>query len=789
MSDHSTTTHATASAGTDALRNPGPVVRANSMRAGLLNRGRTLGIGCWNVRTFLDPGTQSLTARSLYQYNVDVCCLSEVRLPDSGSREIKIPGVESHFTLYHSGPRDSSGRHGVAIALSQKADLALLAWEPVNDRMAYVRLKGHFTNISIVSMYAPTSAAEQRDKEAFYSQLQALVERLPRRDLLIVAGDWNGRTGPGDPTTSHLLGRFGLGSRCENGERLLNFADRNRLLVTNTCFQHRKKHLLTWYSNDGRTASQIDYILVNSRFRSWVHDSRSMRGAETAEFPPSPTYAVPCDPPSEEEVVDAIRKLRNNKAPGEDGIHAEIFKSCVDTLAPWLHEVIERAWRDEVVPDDWGLGILVPILKKGDKTRCENYRSISLIDVAAKIFAIVLLRRFQAVRDSRTRPNQAGFRAIRGCADQIFTLRRIPEFRHSYQQPTAVCFVDFAAAFDSVHRESLWRIMALNGVPAKIIAMIKAYYRSTTARVLVRNNLSQPFGIRSGVRQGCILSPILFNYAIDWILGRALRDSDGVEFAPRHRLTDLDYADDIALLASSFGDLQSMVSRVNEVAKSVGLSINAGKTKVFSSCIPDQKAPLGIDGCQLEEVDSFKYLGARLLPNGQSKDDIVSRIDATRWVFSSLRKCLWNRRDLSIATKIHVYRASVRSVLLYGCECWALRVEDERKLEVFDHHCLRIILRVKFTDFVSNETVRARCDNIARITQAIQERRLRWFGHVLRRPPQELSVTALDPAPLPHWRRRSGGSVQNLARHCSSRHGGGSWTFAIRSPSLAKGMG
>nr|VZI21112.1 unnamed protein product [Spirometra erinaceieuropaei] len=748
MFDHSITTHATASAGTDALHNPGPVVRTNSMRAGPLNQGRTFGIGYWNMQTFLYPGTQSLTARSLHQYNVDVCCLSEVRLPDSASRELKIPGVESHFTLYHSGPRDSSGRHGVAIALSQQADLALLAWEPVNDRMAYVQLKGHFTNISIVAVYAPTSAAEQRDKEAFYSQLQALVERLPRRDLLIVAGDWDGRTGPGDPTTSHLLGRFGLGSRGENGERLLNFADRNRLLVTNTCFQHRKKHLLTWYSNDGRTASQTDYILVSSRFRSWVHDSRSMRGAETgnahgsdhvlvrtrlksnlssapkmprprrlnvakirktstdealsreirtcftartdeevsnqwsslktsvygaaekilgytqrrrsdwisgrtlqlsaqtararsrnddyfrqlrkmtakstrddrkqywaeiatsmeqasnvgdtrklyrlirqvsgkpstlsdsvrdvnggfivdnsakverwrehfehhlnfdtqptwplfsssAEFLPSPTYAMSCEPPSEKEVADVIRKLRNNKAPGEDSIPAEIFKSCVDTLAPWLHE---------------------------------------------------------AVRDSRTRPNQAGFRAGRGCADQIFTLRRILEFRHSYQQPTAVCFVDFAAAFDSVHRESLWRIMALDGVPAKIIAMIKAYYRSTTARVLVRNNLSQPFGIQSGVRQGCILSPILFNYAIDWILGRALRDSDGVEFAPGHRLTDLDYADDIALLALSFGDLQSMVSRVNEVAKSVGLSINAGKTKVFSSCIPDQeKAPLAVN--------------------------------------------------------------------------------------------------------------------------------------------------------------------------------------------------
>nr|VZH96284.1 unnamed protein product [Spirometra erinaceieuropaei] len=347
-------------------------------------------------------------------------------------------------------------------------------------------------------------------------------------------------------------------------------------------------------------------------------------------------------PAPEGEVTDAVRKLRNNKAPGEDGIPAEIFKSCVDALAPWLHELTERAWRDKVVPDDWGLGILVLILKKGDKTRCENYRGISFINVTAKIFAFVLLRRFQAVRDSRTRPNRAGFRAGRGCADQIFILRRILEFRHSYQQPTAVFFIDFAVAFDSVHRESLWRIMALDGVPEKIIAMIKAYYRSTTARVLVRNNLSQPFGIRSGVRQGCILSPILFNYAIDWILGGALLESNGVKFTPGHQLTDLDYADDIALLASIFDDLQSIVSRVNEVTKSVGLSINAGKTKVFSSCIPDQeKAPLGIDGCQHEEVDSFKYLGARLLPNGQSQDDIASRIDAAQRVFSGLRQYLW----------------------------------------------------------------------------------------------------------------------------------------------------
>ncbi|BHF76674.1 hypothetical protein SprV_0501977300 [Sparganum proliferum] len=303
----------------------------------------------------------SLTARSLNQYNVDVCCLFDVRLPDSGSREMRTPGVELHFPLYHRGPCDSSGRYGVTIALSQQADLALLAWEPVNDRIAYVRLKGHLTRIS-----------------------------------------------------------------------------------------------------------------------------------------------------------------------------------CVDTLASWPHEVIEQAWRNEVAPDDWGLGILVSILKKGDKTRCEKYRGISLIDVAEKIIAIVLPRRFQPVRDFRTRPNQAGFRDGRGCADQVFTLRRILEFHHGYQQRTAVCLADFAAAFEHVHRESLRRIMAVDGIPPKIIAMNKAYYRSTTTRVLIRSNLSQLFGIRSGARQGSVLSPILFKYATDWILGRALHESDGAGFALGHELTHLD---------------------------------------------------------------------------------------------------------------------------------------------------------------------------------------------------------------------------------------------------------
>ncbi|BHF77748.1 hypothetical protein SprV_0602085700 [Sparganum proliferum] len=122
------------------------------------------------------------------------------------------------------------------------------------------------------------------------------------------------------------------------------------------------------------------------------------------KFFSSPTYAVSCDPPSEEEeVVDAIQRIRNKRTPGEGGIPPEIYKSCVHTLAPWLHELIEQEWTNEVAPDEWGSGIPIPIIQKGDETTCENFRGISLIDFVVKMFAVIIPRRFMSVRDYRSR--------------------------------------------------------------------------------------------------------------------------------------------------------------------------------------------------------------------------------------------------------------------------------------------------------------------------------------------------------------------------------------------------
>ena len=976
MSLYHNDSHATAYPGSDALRlHPVDEMRNNRTGTRLPSLSHTFNlrkqfyVGCWNVRTLLDTGSQCLTMRSLFDYRIDIACLSEVRIAGCGSKCIKVPGVDTEYWLHYSGVTDNSGLHGVAFALSRRAFNSLIAWTPISPRIAVARFKGTPTNLTVIAIYAPTLNSDAETVADFYEQLQNVTNNVPRRDMLIIAGDWNARVGPADQSTRHILGKFGLGQRCSNGNHLINFADYNHMVVANTRFQHPRKHLITWYSNDGRTAHQLDYILIRSRWISSVEDCRSYRGADTgnrcgsdhtlvrakvqlrlttrrklpaakrfnvallddpvireltsaaitsnltsgenetaspnsvddswlviktaihqaadahlgrvtrrskdwisartmllsakakdARLNSSPEYrqlrrqasrsarddrnafwaematametasnvgdfgtlyrlirsssgssqpissllrddsgeliteqdakirhwvdyfttllnrppvtttasfgqaAVPyvssCEPPTRKEISEIISKLKLNKSPGEDGIPPKLIKACQEAFLDPFCSLLHLIWDKEVCPADWHMSVLIPVPKKGDKSKCENYRGISLIDVAAKIFSAILLNRFSAERDLRVRPNQGGFRPGRGCTDQIFTLRRVLEHRYKYQQPTITCFIDFKAAFDSVARESLWNIMLEDGVPAKLVNLIRAYYASTKSRIRVYGEESTEFDVTSGVRQGCPLSPSLFNFAVDWIMKQAVTEFPGVQINNHFRITDLEYADDVVILGDNFHEVQQMLELVNRFASQIGLQINVAKTKYFSSCIHDSDNILSVGGETIESVDCFKYLGSTILPTGQAFNEIELRINHGRAAFLRLKKALWTRREINLKTKARVYQATIRSVLLYGCETWPLREEDIRRLEVFDHWCLRRILRINWRDRLSNAEIRKRFFTTPQLRTTIQKRRLQWLGHVLRKPDQELTKQALLSSPCPGWRCRRGGQLK-----------------------------
>jgi hypothetical protein len=141
-------------------------------------------------------------------------------------------------------------------------------------------------------------------------------------------------------------------------------------------------------------------------------------------------------------------------------------------------------------------------------------------------------------------------------------------------------------AFDSVIRGGIWMAMEEDCVQPKIIQLIQAHYQHTRVCIKVNGELSPLFDIDFGVRQGCVLSPELFNFVVDWVMKKAMLNFEGVEVSPDFSITDLDYADDVALLGKSVGEAQKMLLKVFKVAASVGLKINIDKTKAMSNA-PD----------------------------------------------------------------------------------------------------------------------------------------------------------------------------------------------------------
>ena len=138
-----------------------------------------------------------------------------------------------------------------------------------------------------------------------------------------------------------------------------------------------------------------------------------------------------------------------------------------------------------------------------------------MLSVTCKIFSCIILKRISAATETIHRQEQTGFRRGKSCTDHMLTLRQILEQSAEWNNTIYIAFIDFEKAFDSLHRESLSRILRHYGIPQKMLNVIKILYTDVQCQVACNNHMSDSFSVKSGVKQGCILSPFLFTLAID----------------------------------------------------------------------------------------------------------------------------------------------------------------------------------------------------------------------------------------------------------------------------------
>uniref|UniRef100_A0AAQ6A1U7 ribonuclease H n=1 Tax=Amphiprion ocellaris TaxID=80972 RepID=A0AAQ6A1U7_AMPOC len=239
------------------------------------------------------------------------------------------------------------------------------------------------------------------------------------------------------------------------------------------------------------------------------------------------------------------------------------------------------------------------------------------------------------------------------------------------QKDMYICYIDYTKAFDKVKHEQLFDILEKLDLDGKDLRVIRNLYGEQSACIRIGNDFSQYKMIQRGVRQGCVFSPDLFNIYSETIM-RELEELEGLIVGGRNS-TNMRYADDTAIIATSEEKLQALLDKVVEESRKMGLSINIKKTEsmVISKSKIHPRCNLNVEGNNIKQVEKFNYLGSLITDDGRCDAEIRRRIGIAKETFHKMQSILKDRK-MPMTTKIRILHCYIYPVLCYGCECWTI---------------------------------------------------------------------------------------------------------------------
>jgi hypothetical protein len=385
---------------------------------------------------------------------------------------------------------------------------------------------------------------------------------------------------------------------------------------------------------------------------------------------------------SVDEVTSKIRSLKGGKAPGLDRVSGEMLKASVSTMAPLYTKLFNTVYSLGKYPHSWNTGYIVNIHKGGPLSDPNNYRGITVNSALAKVFGMILNDRLeQFLSESNILcPNQIGFRKDTRTSDHMFILRTlIDKYVKHGNRPIYACFVDFRKAFDSVWRQALLYKLLKSGVRGKMFSIIQDMYMHDSVCIKSDQYRTDFFSCNTGVKQGDVLSPNLFNLFINDLPCHLSEEPDSPTLGET-TINSLLYADDLVILSLSPSGLQSTLNKLHSYCQTWRLEVNMDKTKVIQFCKSGRicKDSFHIGNQIAVCVQEYKYLGILFRASGSLSPARQNMHDRALKAVFKLKSCT-SDSNLPPTLALKLFDQVIKPICLYGSDIWGIEDLTTRK--------------------------------------------------------------------------------------------------------------
>lgn len=357
-----------------------------------------------------------------------------------------------------------------------------------------------------------------------------------------------------------------------------------------------------------------------------------------------------------------------------------------------------------------------------------------------KIYERILERRLRIYMEEMLSEAQCGFRPGRGTVDQISALRIFLEKSWEYGIDQHICFLDLEKAFDRVPREKMWKVIRESGIPQDLLNAIRSTYDKQMSTII---GSKEHFAVTTGVRQGSVLSPLLFITYLDRVMREVSLPEQSESFA---------YADDIAQTACSKDQLEDIMRKWTEAFTKYGLKLSISKTEYMMVSRNPTKQNLELFDAELAFTDNFIYLGSKIGSDNTMESEINNRISKFSKNVGFLYPLL-REKNIPRTVKTDLYTSILRPILTYGCETWTLTEKLKSKIQAAEMKVLRMIFGVTMWDRKRNVDIR-KALGVKPIVLLVEQNILRWYGHVMRMSPTRTVKRMVDWRP--HGKRPRG---------------------------------